>query len=90
VRGAVIDSRKLVVDTFQYPRQIVGMTNLPGTGDRPEERLLRKKQVAKTLACSPRTVDRLVNAGRLTRVKILGGIRFRFSQVQMLMNGGQL
>jgi hypothetical protein len=36
-----------------------------------------------------RTVDRLVNAGRLTRVRILGGIRFRFSQVQNLMKGGQ-
>ena len=53
-----------------------------------QEKLLRKKQVADILACSLRTVDRLVNAGRLTRVKILGGIRFRFSQVQTLMNGG--
>jgi len=53
------------------------------------ETLLRKKQVAERLACSLRTVDRLVNAGRLTRVKILGGIRFRFSQVQILMNGGK-
>jgi len=52
------------------------------------EKLLRKKQVAELLACSLRTVDRLVNAGRLTRVKILGGIRFRMSQVQLLMNGG--
>ena len=52
------------------------------------EKLLRKKQVAEILACSLRTVDRLVNAGRLTRVKILGGIRFRMSQVQLLMNGG--
>lgn len=52
------------------------------------ERLLRKRQVAEMLACSVRTVDRLVNAGRLTRVKILGGIRFRLSQVQTLMNGG--
>jgi excisionase family DNA binding protein len=54
-----------------------------------EESLLRKKQVAKMLACSLRTVDRLVIAGRLTRVKILGGVRFRLSQVQMLMNGGK-
>jgi len=53
-----------------------------------EESLLRKKQVAGMLACSLRTVDRLVIAGRLTRVKILGGVRFRLSQVQMLMNGG--
>ena len=50
--------------------------------------LLRKKQVAELLACSLRTVDRLVSAGKLTRVKVLGAIRFRFSQVQTLMNGG--
>jgi predicted DNA-binding transcriptional regulator AlpA len=53
-----------------------------------EEKLLRKKQVAEKLACSLRSVDRLVNAGKLTRVKILGGIRFRLSQVNVLMNGG--
>jgi hypothetical protein len=53
-----------------------------------EEKLLKKKQVAEMLACSPRSVDRLVNVGKLTRVKILGGIRFRLSQVQFLMNGG--
>jgi excisionase family DNA binding protein len=53
------------------------------------EILLRKKEVAKMLACSLRTVDRLVNSGRLTRVEIMGGIRFRLSQVQILMNGGK-
>jgi excisionase family DNA binding protein len=53
-----------------------------------EDKLLKKRQVAEVLSCSLRTVDRLVKAGRLTRVKILGGIRFRWSQVQMLMNGG--
>jgi len=66
------------------------MTNLQDRGEASEDKLLRKKQVAEKLAVSLRTVDRLVNAGRLTRIKILGGIRFRFSQVQMLMNGGQL
>jgi predicted DNA-binding transcriptional regulator AlpA len=53
-----------------------------------EEKLLKKKQVAEKLACSLRSVDRLVVSGKLTRVKILGGIRFRWSQVQYLMNGG--
>jgi len=53
-----------------------------------EEKLLRKKQVAEMLACSSRSIDRLVNAGKLSRVKILGGIRFRLSQVQFLMKGG--
>jgi excisionase family DNA binding protein len=52
------------------------------------ESLLRKKDVAKMLSCSLRTVDRLVCTGKLTRVKILGGIRFRLSQVQILINGG--
>jgi excisionase family DNA binding protein len=65
------------------------MSESNGMGNSPQEKLLRKKEVAERLACSLRTVDRLVNAGRLTRVKILGGIRFRFSQVQILMNGGK-
>jgi excisionase family DNA binding protein len=52
-----------------------------------KEKLLRKKEVAALLACSERTVDRLVAVGRLARVKILGGVRFRLSEVQSLMNG---
>jgi excisionase family DNA binding protein len=52
-----------------------------------KEKLLRKKEVAVLLACSERTVDRLVAVGRLARVNILGGVRFRLSDVQSLMNG---
>ena len=52
------------------------------------DKLLRKKQVAEMLSCSLRTVDRLASIGRLTRVKVLGGIRFRWSQVQSIINGG--
>jgi excisionase family DNA binding protein len=55
-----------------------------------KEKLLRKKEVAALLACSERTVDRLVALGRLARVKVLGGVRFRLSDVQSLMNGGAL
>jgi excisionase family DNA binding protein len=55
-----------------------------------KEKLLRKKEVAALLACSERTVDRLVAVGRLARVNILGGVRFRLSDVQSLMNGGAL
>ena len=49
--------------------------------------LLRKRQVAEKLACSSRTVDRLADSGRLTRVKVLGGVRFRASEVQAIMFG---
>jgi excisionase family DNA binding protein len=54
------------------------------------DKLLRKKRVAELLACSLRTVDRLVAVGRLTRVKILGGVRFRLSEVEAIMNSGGL
>ena len=64
------------------------MAGLHDMADASEEKLLRKKQVAEKLACSLGTVDRLVSAGKLTRVRILGAIRFRLSQVQILMNGG--
>jgi excisionase family DNA binding protein len=63
---------------------------MKNAADATNDKLLRKKQVAEILACSMRTVDRLVSLGRLTRIKILGGIRFRFSEVQLIMNGGQL
>ena len=52
------------------------------------EKLLRKKEVASLLACSGRTIDRLVSSGRLDRVKVLGAVRFRLSQVQVIIGGG--
>jgi excisionase family DNA binding protein len=60
-------------------------TELQDTNDT----LLRKKQVAEKLACSPRTVDRLASSGRLTRVKC-GGVRFRASEVRNIINGSGL
>lgn len=51
------------------------------------ERLLRKKEVADLLACSTRTIDRLVAAGRLTAIRLVGGVRYRLSEVQAMMNG---
>jgi len=63
--------------------------NLP-VENHGEEKLLRKREVAERLSCSTRHVDRLVQAGKLARVKILGAVRFRLSQVQALVNGGSL
>jgi predicted DNA-binding transcriptional regulator AlpA len=53
-----------------------------------DERLLRKKDVASRLACSMRSVDRLASLGQLTRVYVMGGVRFRFSQVANIIEGG--
>ena len=54
------------------------------------DQLLCKKDVADRLALSVRSVDRLVSSGRLHRVKVLGAVRFRLSQVQAIMSGGAL
>ena len=50
------------------------------------DRLLRKSEVAQVLACSTKTVEREVQDGHLTRVKIRGGVRFRQSEVNQLIN----
>lgn len=54
------------------------------------DRLLRKRETAERLAYSERSVDRLATQGKLTRVKILGGVRFRESEVQQIISGGSL
>ena len=54
----------------------------------PEDRFLKKGEAAAFLACSARTIDRLVSLGRLTRVKLLGGVRFRRSEVFGIIAGG--
>lgn len=51
------------------------------------DRLLRKKEAATMLACSERTIDRDATSGRLTRVKVRGGVRFRLSEIQAIING---
>ena len=53
------------------------------------DRLLRKKEAAERLGCSPRSIDRKVSSGRLTKVKWCG-VRFRESEVQAIINGGGL
>jgi len=52
------------------------------------EKLLRKKDVARLLACSVRMVERLVAAGTLTAVKIRGAVRFRSSDIEQIMMKG--
>jgi len=57
-------------------------------GESGVEKLLRKREVAAQLACSLRTVERLVSMGCLTRVKVMGAIRFKLSEVQAIVKGG--
>jgi len=56
-------------------------------GVQSPEKLLRKREVAERLACSLRTVEREASVGRLTRIKVRGGVRFRESEVQKMISG---
>ena len=54
----------------------------------PKDRLLRKEDVVNRLSLSLRTVDRLVSSGKLEKVKVMGAVRFRESDVQALVEKG--
>lgn len=60
----------------------IKMNNLP-------DKLLRKREAADRLACSLRTLEREANEGRLTRIKVRGGVRFRESEIVRIINGGK-
>ncbi len=53
---------------------------------RSTDKLLRKWEVADRLACSVRTVEREVNDGHLTRVKVRRNVGFRESEVNKIIN----
>jgi len=52
-----------------------------------KDKLLRKREVAELLACSTKTVEREVREKHLTRIKVRGGVRFRESEVNAIING---
>jgi predicted DNA-binding transcriptional regulator AlpA len=52
------------------------------------DQLVTKKAVAERLSLSVRSVDRLTAKGVLRRVKVLGAVRFRLSEVLLIMSGG--
>jgi excisionase family DNA binding protein len=50
--------------------------------------LLTKKEVALLLACSSRMIERLVASRKLTTVKIRGAVRFRLSDIELIIVKG--
>jgi excisionase family DNA binding protein len=60
-----------------------------GKVDTTFDKLLRKREVAQMWACSLRTVEREANEGRLTRIRVRGGVRFRESEVLRRINGAK-
>jgi excisionase family DNA binding protein len=59
---------------------------MKATEPESNDKLLRKWEVAERWACSLKTVEREVQDGNLTRVKIRGAVRFRESEVNKIIN----
>lgn len=51
------------------------------------DKLLSKREVADLFSVSIRSVERLAARGKLTKVKIGGCVRFKFKEVQAMMEG---
>jgi excisionase family DNA binding protein len=66
----------------------MGALEFQETDSAVREKLLRKKDVARLLACSVRMVERLVASGTLTVVKIRGAVRFRSSDIEQIIAKG--
>ncbi len=66
-----------------------GLAALAGPGAKPEARGLGQADVARLLGCSRWSVRRMVTAGKLTPIKLLGGLtRFDRNEVETLLAGG--
>ena len=53
-----------------------------------KDRLVKKKEAADLVGCSTRMVERLVARGKLKRIKVLGAVRFRLSDVIAIVEKG--
>ena len=51
------------------------------------DQLITKREVAKLLAVSERTIDRVMARGKITKIKVGGCIRFKLSEVKEVING---
>lgn len=56
--------------------------------NRTQPELVNKRQASKILGISTRSVDRIVCRGKLAKIKILGAVRFRLSDVLKLAGEG--
>jgi len=54
------------------------------TGDK----LLRKRDAAKLLACCCRTIERMAADGQLLSVRVRGAVRYRLSEVMAIVERG--
>ena len=61
---------------------------MEGRTSKAADQLVSKREVAHRLGLSMRTVDRLIAKGILRRVKVLGAVRCRLSEVLTIIDVG--
>lgn len=74
---------------MKYEQPDSGQAGPNGTSSASkQDPLLCKKEVARWLSVSLRSVDRLVARGLLHPVRVLGAVRFHASEVFAIVKGG--
>ena len=53
-----------------------------------ENKLISKKEAAKMLSSSERTIDRLISAGKLKKIKVLRSVKVQLKQVLKIVEQG--
>lgn len=53
-----------------------------------DKSLVNKGGAAEMLSVSVRTIERMMAAGQLTKVKIRGAVRLRVSEIKAFLEGG--
>ncbi len=54
----------------------------------PQDRLITKARAASLLSLSTRTLDRMAGQGQITKVFVNGSVRFRQSEIDLVIEKG--
>lgn len=91
--NAQIQLARLALSGLSQRDRAVLLAELAGKQDEPPaDRILKIREAAARLACTPRTVFNLIQQGQLARIRLPGrkrGCGVRASEITALINGGQ-
>jgi hypothetical protein len=83
-----LNAAALQVRRFEFRKIDMAMKKQIAAPHFPDDRLVTKQAVAEALGISLRTVERLAAGRKLEPVRILGAVRFRWSDVARVIQAG--
>ena len=83
--GSVKNPLRNVLESMNASQVIAAAQAYPRS---PQERLISKREGAKLLAVSTRTLDRISEKGVLEKVHVNGSVRFRLGDINRIIQNG--